>query len=61
MTSYGKVKKSVCKTEIATYGSFLSFSNGSRKNLAAEAVSLLHLLPKPQVIWKITGLEWLRT
>lgn len=39
---------------------FLSFPKESRKNLAAEAVSLLHLLSKPQVIWKITGLEWLR-
>lgn len=34
-------------------------SNVLRKNLVAEAGSLLRLLSKPQVIWKITGLEWL--
>jgi hypothetical protein len=60
MSSYRKLKESVCKTQITIDGSLLSFPNESRKNLAAEAVSLLHLLSKPQVIWKITGLEWLR-
>lgn len=55
-----KTKGKYYKTQIAIYGSFLLFPNESRKNLAAEAVSLLHLLSKPQVIWKITELEWLR-
>jgi hypothetical protein len=38
-------------------GAFLSFLNGPLKNLAAEAVLLLHLFSKPQVIWKRTGLK----
>lgn len=60
MISDGNLKGGVCTTYITVYGSFLSFPNESRKNSAAEAVSLLHLLSKPQVIWKITRLVWLR-
>lgn len=52
-------EESVHKGRIVIYRSLLSFLSGSVKNLAAEAVLLLHLFSKPQVIWKMTGLELL--